>query len=267
MCRLFGYITREPVTLRQIAPEMIAGLKDISHIHADGWGFSWYDDQNQLQLLKAADAAYQNQKFSVGVESICTDAFIGHLRWATQGFDLCVPNTHPFTYDQYAFAHNGLIEPQQALEDLISTDYRDVLQGSTDSERYFLALLSAIDQEGTTTAGIYNLLEKFSHGFRMNGANFLLLTPDTLYAVCTFNPYSNRAQAEPDYFPLRYHLTADAVIIGSTGLGQGDDWHELANGQMLIVNRATLAVSMLDLGHRTRLSQQEQYPSLLQQAL
>lgn len=267
MCRLFGYITREPATLQQIVPEMITSLQDISHIHADGWGFSWYDNHDQLQLLKAEDAAFQNSAFRRGVASIAADAFIGHLRWATEGFDICVPNTHPFTYGQYAFAHNGLIEPQEALEALIATQYQSALQGSTDSERYFLALLSAIGQAGTPIDGIHNLLEAFSHGFRMNGANFLFLTPDTFYAVCTFNPYSTRAQAEPDYFPLRYRMTTDAIIIGSTGLGQEEGWHELANGQMLVVKRHTLETSVLDLSHKTLLLQQEHYSLLLQQAL
>ncbi len=267
MCRLFGYISREHVTLEQLVPEMIVGLNDISHVHSDGWGLSWYDDHEQLQLLKDSDAAFQSQAFMDGVQSIHTDAFIGHLRWATPGFNLCLPNSHPFVYGSYAFAHNGLIGPQDALEELISDDYQPALQGTTDSERYFLALLSAIDQVGTPVAGIQHLLETLYGSSQIVGANFLFLTPDTLYAVCSFDPCSTRAQEEPDYFPLQYRMTQDAVVIGSTSLGQGDDWHTLMNGQMLLVKRGTLEGSILDLTYTTHLLPQEQYPSLLQQAL
>jgi predicted glutamine amidotransferase len=267
MCRLFGYVTREPITLGKLVPEMIAGLEDISHVHADGWGFSWYDEHDQLQLLKDSDAAFQSQAFMHGVQDIHTNAFIGHLRWATEGFNLCLPNSHPFVYGSSAFAHNGLIEPQHALEELISADYQPALQGTTDSERYFLALLSAIDQADTPVAGIQRLLERLSGSLQVVGANFLFLTPDTLYAVCSYDPASTRSQEEPDYFPLQYRKTPDAVVIASTGLGQGDDWHRLANGQMLLVKRDTLEGTILDLAYKTHLSQQERSPSLLPQAL
>jgi hypothetical protein len=78
-------------------------------------------------------------------------------------------------------------------------------------------------------------------------ANFLLLTPDALYAVCDFDPQSELAQKEPDYFSLKYRITDDAVLIGSTGLQQDEAWKTLENGQMLLVNRGKLRVTVIDL--------------------
>jgi hypothetical protein len=84
--------------------------------------------------------------------------------------------------------------------------------------------------------------------------NFLLLMPDALYAVCDFDPQSELAQKEPDYFSLKYRITEDAVLIGSTGLQRDEAWKTLENGQMLIVNRGRLRVTVIDLADKREIN-------------
>ncbi len=55
-------------------------------------------------------------------------------------------NTHPFTYNRMAFAHNGAVVPNQKLEEFIAPHLQCEIAGMTDSERYFLALLSEIEK-------------------------------------------------------------------------------------------------------------------------
>jgi predicted glutamine amidotransferase len=175
------------------------------------------------------------------------------LRWATPGFPLSTTNTHPFTYDQMAFAHNGLIRSNEELEKLIAPHLYDNLIGTTDSERHFLALLSILESVPVIEA-IQTYINLLHERLQVISANFLLLMPDALYAVCDFDPLSEQARMEPDYFSLKYRVTDDAVLIGSTGVQQDDSWNTLENGQMLLVNRGRLSVTVIDLATNKEIS-------------
>jgi predicted glutamine amidotransferase len=246
MCRLLGYVTREPVTAAHLLNDTLQAFVEMSHLHSDGWGLAWYDESNRLQMAKAPEPAHASKEFSDLTEHIRTDAFLGHLRWATPGFLLSRANTHPFTYDQMAFAHNGVIKPNTELEKLIDPHLRENLTGTTDSERHFFALLSALESVPVIEA-IQTYIKLVHERLQVISTNFLLLMPDALYAVCDFDPQSEPAQKEPDYFLLKYRITDDAILIGSTGLSQDEAWKTLENGQMLLVERGRLKVTVIDL--------------------
>jgi hypothetical protein len=61
-----------------------------------------------------------------------------------------------------------------------------------------------------------------------------------------------------------HQIRPDALIVGSTGLNQDGDWQILRSGQMLVVERGTLNVTIVDVSYNTRTSIQEQYKSILQ---
>jgi predicted glutamine amidotransferase len=261
MCRLLGYVTREPVIVSELLGNTLDAFIEISHLHCDGWGFSWYDQQQNLQLVKEVDAAYTSKILPQVAMQTRTDAFIGHLRWASPGFENALVNTHPFIYQDVAFAHNGLIQPKEELEKLIAPHLTSLIEGVTDSERHFLALLSFLEAQNTLVDGIQAYLKSLHEQTQSISANFLFLTPENLYAVCDYNPESQQSQKDPDYFPLLYRITSDAVLIGSTGLKQDEEWNGLGNGKMLVVNRGTLNVSVIDL--ETKHLQEEPHSSLV----
>src|SRR5919199_979050 len=68
--------------------------------------------------------------------------------------------THPFTDGRMAFAHNGAIRPASALDALVAPELRADREGTTDSERYFLAVadrarrMEPADALAQTTAAI-----------------------------------------------------------------------------------------------------------------
>ena len=76
--------------------------------------------------------------------------------------------------------------------------------------------------------------------------NALLLTPDRLHAVCVPGPEADQHASGPDYFALRYRTTDDAVVVASSGWGSG--WRELGRGELLEVDRHTLAVTVTGVG-------------------
>jgi len=82
--------------------------------------------------------------FTAATTARATRAGVVHLRWATPGLPVELRNTHPFRYGTQAFAHNGAIYPVERRDEVVSAPWQDRLQGTTDSERYFLAVLAEI---------------------------------------------------------------------------------------------------------------------------
>lgn len=263
MCRLLGYVALEPVAVAQALEHMLEAFVDVSHLHGDGWGLAWYDEQNRLQQARAPEPAHASAEFSYLAEHLHTDTLIGHVRWATPGYALCMENTHPFTRDQVAFAHNGSLAPRDAIEEWIAPHLRGSIVGTTDSERYFLALLSALEQAPPIEA-FRMLLSTFHRQLHSSSLNCLLLTQDAFCAVCDFDPGAPLAQKDPDYFHLQYRITPGAIVVGSTGLNQDPGWEILRNGQMLLVERDTLRLTIVDLAQNMRSAIQEEYKSKLQ---
>ncbi len=263
MCRLFGYVTREPAIIAQPLGNVFDALVEVSHFHGDGWGLAWYEDKDTLHLFKAPEAAYTSATFSTLVHSAYTDTCISHVRWATKGFTLCEENTHPFTNGKFAFAHNGALFPNEALETLIAPHFINMIEGTTDSERYFLALLSAFEHASPVEA-FRTLLNAMHQQVRSSSLNCLLMTPDALYALNDYDVNAPLAKKEPNYFHLHYKVSDDAVMVGSTGLSGGEGWKTLDNGQLLVVERGTLKVLITDISQGMRKPFTDEYASALQ---
>ncbi len=263
MCRLLGYIARQPVIVEHVLEDTLAALVEISRLHADGWGLAWYDEQDHLQQAKTPEPAHVSAEFATLTASTRTDALIAHVRWATPGFALCMENTHPFTYQQLAFAHNGAVAPNEGLEALIALHLRERIMGTTDSERHFLALLSVLEKTSPVEAFRVHLNTLRQH-LQSTSLNCLLLTPQALYAACDFNPNAPLAKQDPNYFNLHYRVTPEAVVVASTGLdqGKGTDWQTLKNGQLLVVERGTLKATIHTIAQNARITLEE--PSLSQ---
>src|SRR5215469_4675650 len=142
MCRLLGYVTSTPTTLADLLGE--AGLFEFTELsckHGDGWGAAWATDTG-IEVVKAPDAARTSSAFERHVYEHVADLGIVHLRWATLGLEVAPENTHPFTDGTIAFAHNGSINSPSSLDALVPDDLQERRMGSTDSERYFLAVLA-----------------------------------------------------------------------------------------------------------------------------
>jgi hypothetical protein len=118
--------------------------------------------------------------------------------------------------------------------------------GDTDSERYFLAVLSQLEAGATPAEALRAAVAGIAATASFTSLNCLLLTPDELYAVCCFDPDGVAADEAPDYYDLGVRTTDDAVVVSSSGWGRG--WQGLANGELLVVRRGTLEVSVESLG-------------------
>ena len=244
MCRLLGWTTRRPTTLSELLGEDdLAEFTALSVKHGDGWGVARSTWTRRVEVRKAADAARTSPEFARWATRRRSDSGIAHLRWATMGLGIGRDNTHPFTDGRVAFAHNGSIRPPVALDELLTQRSRRRRRGSTDSERYFLAVAQRMRDGVPPAEALRSTADEIAATTPFTSLNCLLLTPDELYAFCRFDPDGDLEDKDPEYYDLRYRVSADSVVVSSSGWGR--DWQELANGDLLVVRRRTLQTAVV----------------------
>ena len=96
-------------------------------------------------------AAFDDQLFSGTAERVYSTAIVAHIRRATVG-QTSIFNTHPFVSGSLDVCHNGTVsgfdQIHQQLERETAPDLQSQRRGETDSEQYFLWLLSQIPSRG-----------------------------------------------------------------------------------------------------------------------
>ena len=141
MCRVFGCVAAEPVSIRHELLEAENPLIRQSEDHDSGWGMAVYEraDGREPTLVRFPQAAYADGDF-LEATSMRGRIFNVHVRRATMG-DLRLENTHPFCLCNYTLGHNGTI-----------VNYPRLLQpgmrrpeGDTDSEHLFNLLMDGYD--------------------------------------------------------------------------------------------------------------------------
>jgi glutamine amidotransferase len=156
MCRLYGFISNEATKVdcslvySQNALMMQSRIDERGVGHTDGWGIATYQE-GIPHIRKETTAAFEDGLFSSTAEKIYSNAILAHVRKATVGV-VSIANTHPFLCGQWTFAHNGTVtgfeEVGQILERETDSDLQRQRQGDTDSEQYFLWLLSNMRAAG-----------------------------------------------------------------------------------------------------------------------
>ena len=126
---------------------------DSTH-NKDGFGFAWVEHNYRLQntwkiykntVLYKDDLNLENKLYNIH-----SDIIIGHIRHKTIG-SVDIKNTHPFTYKNQVFFHNGAIYQfdtyKITIKSYISSKYLTHIKGETDSEYLFYLFLTVKDNE------------------------------------------------------------------------------------------------------------------------
>jgi predicted glutamine amidotransferase len=216
---------------------------------------AWYDDQ-RLHVEKSPRRAADEPAYHELARRRLGDLGLVHLRQATPGLPVEMRNTHPFRRGDVAMAHNGAIHPQDRLPELLPPDWERQLTGTTDSERYFLHVMSGLEaHDGDMIAALDDTAARVDRLLQPNSLNAVFLTPDALYAVCCYDPeriphaaLAARAYDGPTecYFEMSYLETDGAVVVASSGWAQ-EGWTPLPNRHVLVVDRDTLQAKVVPL--------------------
>ena len=237
MCRLLAFTSLERKSFYDVVGADFDKFVALSAEHKDGWGMA--HDGNILKDLKPA---VESPELNQSASTVMTDGALLHLRLASKGITINIDNNHPFTHGSTTFMHNGTIRPGNTAEQFIDEKYKGFIQGTTDSERYFYAVLSAIDKHGLVE-GVRTTVNSIRAIADYTALNIMVQTPETLIAVCEFNDGNKSEWSSEDHYELRFTKRGNDMVVASTGWGNGDCNH-LDNHQMLIVDRSTLEYSI-----------------------
>jgi glutamine amidotransferase len=258
MCRLFGLHAGTDVCTATFwlldAPD---SLSEQSRKNPDGTGLGVFDEHGRPQLHKEPIAAWQDADFATEAHQMTGTTFIAHVRYATTG-SLDVHNTHPFLQDGRIFAHNGVVEGLDVIDERLrelGTD--DLVLGQTDSERVFALITGSIRaHDGDESAGLIDAMRWLAANVPIFAVNVLLSTATDVWALrypeanelYVLDRHDGRQTAAPSpQFDLRTnrihaqseHLsTRPSVVFASEPMDDDPRWRLLEPGELVHVAAA-----------------------------
>lgn len=256
MCRLFGLHAGRrllPATFWLLdAPD---NLSEQSRRNPDGTGLGVFGAEGVAALHKEPVAAWQDCEFATEAHDVTATTFIAHVRYASTGA-LDVVNTHPFLQDDRIFAHNGVVEGLDALDErLRELSAADLVKGQTDSERVFALITAAVRaHDGDIGAGIVDAIGWLAHNVPIYALNFLLSTATDMWALRYPHTHDLYVldRRHPDQRRLRLrsariraeseHLTSQPSVVFASEPMDDENWRPIAPGELVHVD-ADLRIS------------------------
>jgi predicted glutamine amidotransferase len=260
MCRLFGlHAGTDSCTATFWLLDAPDSLSEQSRRNPDGTGLGVCDAHGRPQLYKQPIAAWQDADFATEAHELSGTTFIAHVRYATTG-SLDVRNTHPFLQDGRIFAHNGVVEGLDVIDErLREVAAADLVLGQTDSERVFALVTAAIRAKaGDVSAGLVDAIKWLAANVPIYAVNILLCTATDMWALRY--PESNelyvldRSDATPtpdarfDLRTKRIHATSEhlctrpSVVFATERMDDDSRWRLLEPGELVHVDE-TLRVT------------------------
>ncbi|GAA5858769.1 hypothetical protein JCM1840_006549 [Sporobolomyces johnsonii] len=162
MCRLLVVKADEPIQLAQLLTKPAHSIinqasdsrlrLDAGSINADGFGVGWYPTEKEQTtpgpcIFRSITPAWSNLNLHRLADKIKSPLVFAHVRASTTGA-LSEENTHPWTYGNLIWMHNGCISDFQQIKRRLQNDLSDemfaVPQGNTDSEWAFACFLDQL---------------------------------------------------------------------------------------------------------------------------
>ena len=254
MCRLFG-LSGAPHRVRATFWLLDAedSLAVQSRREPDGTGLGYYDVDGSPRVDKQPVAAYEDAAFAREAREVASTTFLAHIRYASTG-SVVTKNTHPFVHHGRIFAHNGVIGDLDRLEAELG-EYRSLVAGDTDSERFFALVTKNIDEsDGNVTAGIAAATRWVAENLPVYALNLILTTRAELWALRYPDTHDllmlQRGPGGPHGGRHLEHASAagtvrvrcadlaehPAVVIASERMDEDPGWRALQPGELLHVH-------------------------------
>ncbi|HEX4304865.1 MAG TPA: class II glutamine amidotransferase [Solirubrobacterales bacterium] len=263
MCRLFALHAGDHDVAADFwllnAPDSIARQ---SQINADGYGLAALTTKRGMIVMRNPVEAAGDSAYQAVAQRLVASEMIVHLRYADTGATSLV-NTHPFTQDGRAFAHNGVVGNLEEIESSLGAN-RAMVMGQTDSERFFALITLAIrEADGDVRAGITAAVREVVERYELYSLNFVIGELDHIWGFRY--PEHNQLhllRREPavdgsDVLDqadaagtMRLHSDDAArvplVVISSEPISEEPGWEEIGSGELvhvgpdLVVDRETI---------------------------
>ncbi|CNV79713.1 glutamine amidotransferase%2C class-II [Mycobacterium tuberculosis] len=227
-------------------------LAEQSRRNPDGTGLGVFDEHHQPRLHKQPIAAWQDADFATEAHELTGTTFVAHVRYATTG-SLDIRNTHPFLQDGRIFAHNGVVEGLDVLDErLREVGADDLVLGQTDSERVFALITASIRaRDGNESAGLIDALRWLAANVPIYAVNVLLSTATDVWALRYPESHElyildRRGDGAPEFHlrskRIRAHSThlreRSSVVFATEPMDDNPRWRLLDAGELVHVDAA-----------------------------
>jgi predicted glutamine amidotransferase len=253
MCRLFGlHAGTADVDATFWLLDAPVSIAELSHRNADGYGLATFESDGELGLVRAPIRAADDEAFAAAARATHAAIHLAHVRYADTG-PVSEANTHPFTLDGRAFAHNGVVADLGELDRRLGSG-RGLVQGETDSERFFTLLTMAIrEHDGDVRAGIIATVTMLARDITLYSLNFLLAAAGHLWALrypehndlyllarAPGGPRGNQPLDEHSphgtiRMRAREGSRRPVIIVASEPMDEDLGWEEVAPGELVHV--------------------------------
>ena len=245
MCRLMGFVSTEEKSVSEAAGAGFTEFASLSSHHKDGWGIATCNSNEHPALLVEPTTATMSKTFELATHRLSSTGALLHLRLATANLAVNEGNTHPFTFGDFSFIHNGALKPPDPIISFIDPKFLVLRRGETDSESFFYLIITEIEKYGVD-GGIKSAVEIIRQNTNYSSINSMLLTPSEFYILSEHNDDQIPQGEVPGYYDLFYRADPTEVLVASNGWNQ-DGWKELSNHKLMRVDRKTLSIEISDL--------------------
>lgn len=251
MCRLFGlHGGRRSVTATFWLLDAPDNLAQQSRRNPDGTGLGVFDAAGRAIVHKEPVAAWHDSAFATEAHEMTGTTFVAHVRYASTGSPDVV-NTHPFLQDGRIFAHNGVLEGLDVLDERLRDAGADrLVAGQSDSERAFALITASIrGRAGDVGAGLAEAVEWLAANVGVYALNLVLSTatdvwalryPDThrLYVLDRRDDQGSglRLRSPRISAESRHLAEQPSVVIASEPMDDSPRWSLVAPGELVHVN-------------------------------
>lgn len=245
-------------------------------LNGDGFGIAWWKPElsDQPAVFRSLTPAWSNRNLLELARVVSSECIMAHVRAATDALSVSEMNCHPFTFERFAFMHNGdlagFAQVRRELTAGLSDRAFGLVRGTTDSEVCFAVLsdhLPALNHPDPATAlaaglaaTIRTLLARTTQA-GVTEASYLnfAVADGTVLAACRFTD-GPPEDAETLYYHAgaRYVCEGDlsrlvapepgeaAVLIASEPMTDDPGWKEVPVNHTVVV-RADRSVTLVPL--------------------
>jgi glutamine amidotransferase len=222
----------------------------------DGSGIGFFDSAGKPVIDKQPEPAFADEEFAREAKQARSATFVAHVRYATAG-GRTLANTHPFTMRGRIMAHNGGFGELGRLEEQLGS-YLDLVQGDTDSERYFALITQQIDAHGGDVAsGVAAAARWIATRLPVSSLNTIVAVAGELWALrypgqhalhVIERPAGTSSPAGTGDAAIGLHARSTtssvhapelhalpSVVVASEELDGEDGWRMLASGELVHV--------------------------------
>jgi predicted glutamine amidotransferase len=222
----------------------------------DGWGVGFYIN-GSLKTIKSEKSIFEeHERFRSTVENINSNIIVAHIRRASnpRGLPreklLSIENSQPFSYKNYVFAHNGVINLPDEMAALLG-DWQLNIRGLNDSEIYFWYIMKEIFQGRSVLEALRNFQRDLFRVWLENrdkhpdkerpfiGLNIIFSDGEKLYAYCKYDEKkdgraSSLCYGDQPAMQMTYIHSPEKLVVSSEKTNLEENWQPLVSGQIII---------------------------------